>query len=171
MNDEYKNLKEQLTDFLTEEQADQALRDIEQGDKIIAGFDSPAPDDDVLARVKARVNATISRRHSMQNAVLRVASVAAVFFLLATLAVWIFRNNLEPSLIETMPIATMSTRVWDGNDITVDDDNISTLTAEIDQIERELWAIQMGEAETNGDSALYDLEIELIEESDSFWKG
>jgi len=172
MNDEYKNLKEQLACLLTKEQADQALSDIEQGERIIADFDSPVPDSEVLARVKARVNGTLTQRHSMRNAILRVASVAAVFFLLATVAVWIFDNNTETTLIHSLPIAdAISSRIWDGNDITADDDKIANLTAEIAQTERELWAIQLGESETNGDAALYDLEIELLEESNNFWKG
>ena len=51
------------------------------------------------------------------------------------------------------------------------DPTIATLTAETQQIERELYALQLGEDESNGENMLYELELELMEESGSFWKG
>ena len=61
--------------------------------------------------------------------------------------------------------------IWESEDVTVDDQSLSVLAAEIEQIESELLAVQSYE---NGDDLADDieeLEMELIEINTDFWKG
>lgn len=64
------------------------------------------------------------------------------------------------------------TAIWESDDIAADDADLVIFTTEIEQIEDELPALQLGEDDSNEDSAITELEMELIEINNSdFWKG
>jgi len=52
-----------------------------------------------------------------------------------------------------------------------DDADLASLAAEIEQIESDLLAVQLGENGDNGSGAAAELELELIEINNDFWKG
>jgi hypothetical protein len=168
---ENEKLREAFEKFLSAEDAARAASEVEKGEELLRRFSAAGPGDEVLERVKARVNAALKERQlrTLRYVVLKVAAAAAVLFLVVTAAIFVFNRPGDPR--NTTGATQIVDVGWDANDITVADESIATLTAEAQQIEKELWALQFGEDEGNGEIMLYELELELMEESGGFWKG
>jgi len=61
--------------------------------------------------------------------------------------------------------------IWESDDIAADDVDLAILTSEIEQIEDEMLTLQLGESDGDSDTAITELEMELIETDSYFWKG
>lgn len=165
------NLNELFEKFMDTEQARQAARDIRQADQLFTQFPAPAPDDELIANIKTQVN---EKLHQKPNAFKQItykvlAAAAAVIIITAVIINSFEKQTPQQQIIVYASMLPQS--IWESDDVTVDDQSIATLAAEIEQIESEMLALQLNE---NGDSLaeeIEELEMELIEISTDFWKG
>ena len=100
---------------------------------------------------------------------LAIKIIAAVFIVLAVVSVKLFEKDdgAEKAAYASM----IPDSIWESVDIADDDADLMILRTEIEQIERDLVAIQLGENDGNGDRELAELEMKLIEINSDFWKG
>jgi len=61
--------------------------------------------------------------------------------------------------------------IWEDESEPGGDEQLTALTAEIDEVEADILAIRLGEDGGENDSLLTDLEMEMIEINGDFWKG
>jgi hypothetical protein len=99
-----------------------------------------------------------------------VAGVAAAILIVAAVSLQLFEKG-TPRHGEVVYASLIPTAIWESDDITADDDDLAVFSAQIEQIEDEVTALQSGEGTGNGDSTITDLETELIEINSDFWKG
>jgi hypothetical protein len=153
------NLKDLFEKFTGPQEAEQAAEDIRRGEKILRQHPTPEPDKELLAEIKTQVRSAL---HSTKTATVprlarRIAAVAAVLLIGALITISLF--DQEPTPIPPGAI------IW------TDDPKLAAFSAEIEQIESDLLALQLGEKGTNGHLELTELEMELIEIDGDFWKG
>jgi len=175
------NLKELFEKFLSAEQAKQALEDVRKGEQILREHPAPQPDGKLIADIKVKTARALLRRKAsaFKRIAYKAAAVAAVFIILAVIGVKLFEKGGgeprpyqvrgEPERIITASIIPKT--IWESDDIADDDADLATLIAEIEQIESEALALQLDENDSNGNIAVTELEMELIEINSNFWKG
>jgi len=170
-NDE--NLKELFEKFLGAEQAEMAVEDVEKAEQILREHPVPAPDDALIANIKSEIaeailprQVNVFRRIPYKMAVVAAAAVIVV----ASISVRLFdKSGGGPGRVtyaEMIPEA-----LWESRDISADYVELATFAAEIEQIESEVLTLQLSENGGNGDRAVSELEMELIEIAGDFWKG
>ena len=168
------NLRDLFEKFLNSEQAEQAVEDIRKGERILRGHTAPEPDGELITNIKAEIAAILLRKkeNAFRRIVYKTVAVAVGFILLAAIGVKLFeKNKVEPERV-----ATDSTRpkaVWESERLADDNAESATLIAEVEQIESDLLAMQLGENSSNGHEAVAELEMEmeLTDISSDFWKG
>ena len=101
--------------------------------------------------------------------VYKAAVIAASVIFLASIGIKLFEKGGESERVTAASI--LPAAIWESDDISADDADLATLTAEIEQIESDVLALQLGENGTNGYEAAAELEMELIEINNDFWKG
>ncbi len=166
------NLKELFERFVNSGQAERFVEDIREGERILREYPAPEPDGELTADIKARIGGALLRRKAnvFRRTVYKAAVAAAVVIILAVIGIRLFeRGGGEPERATYASIIPMM--IWEGEDTAAEDADLAILTAEIEQIERELIAVQLGENGGNGSSAIPVLEIELMEINSDFWKG
>jgi len=160
------NLNELLSRFLDERRTNEAAEDIRAGEKLLASFWAPAPDQAVINSIKEQIEVHLEARKKQKLArsmFYRVA-VAAVIIVLAIAGVKFFPEHQSE---RTTAGKTSRDFIWDdegGNGITA-------LTDQIDEIEASMLAIRLGEKGAEGSTILTDLEMEMSEINGNFWKG
>jgi len=167
------NLRELFEKFFDAEQAKRCVEGIRKAEQILNEHPAPEPDDMLIANIKAEIAMRLqsSRAHRFRRIVYEVVSAAAVILFVATIGLQLFKTP-PPAGTGTVNYASLiPTEIWDGDDITVDDETLAVFTAQIEQIENEVIALQSGEDTGNGDSTLAELEMELVEINSDFWKG
>ena len=169
-NDELRRIFEK---FVNTEEADAAVEDIRQGEQILRDSPAPEPDSRLITGIKAEISQTVVRgkENTFRWVVYKTAAVAAVFIILAVISVKLFEKNRSQSgpvvYASIIPVA-----IWESSDISADDTDLATLTAEIEQIQDETLAMQLDENGGNGSGDITELEMELIEiDHSDFWKG
>jgi len=166
------NLKDLFEKFLDSEQAERNAEDIRKGEEILREHAAPEPDGEVIADIKAEVaRELLSReRRVTKQVVYKVAAVAAAFLILAVVSVKLFEKDTgERGKVVTASM--LPSVLWDSEDIAADDVDLAILTAEIEEIESEALALELGENGGNGLAELAELEMELMEIDSDFWKG
>ena len=165
------NLKDLFEKFVDAGQAEKAAEDIRKGEEILSAHPGPEPDGEVIAGIKAEVARELSRRKTRvtKRVVYKAASVAAAFIILASVSVKIFEKGGEQGKVVRASI--LPSAIWESEDLAADDVDLAILTAEIREIEEDALALQLGENGGNGHIDLEELEIELMEISNDFWKG
>ena len=165
------NLKDLFEKFLDSEQAERNAEDIRKGEEILREHAAPEPDGEVIADIKAEVaRELLSReRRVTKQVVYKVAAVAAAFLILAVVSVKLFEKGGEQRKVIAASI--LPSVLWDSEDIAADDVDLAILTAEIEEIESEALALELGENGGNGLAELAELEMELMEIDSDFWKG
>ena len=166
------NLKELFEKFLDSRQAEEAAADVRRGEQLLREHPGPGPDDRLIADIKAKIAETLLRRKAdtFKRMAYRAAAIAAVFILVAVISVKLFeKGGGESHKVQYASI--IPTAIWESDDIASDDVDLAILTDEIDEIEGEALAVELGENGTNGSSAIAELEMELMEINSNFWKG
>jgi len=166
------NLKDLFGRFFNPEQAERAVEDIREGERILSEHPRPEPDDMLIADIKAEITEAVMRRKTtaFRRTAYKTAAVAAVFIILATVSVKLFeKGDGEPEKLVTASIIPRA--IWESDDVADSDAELAALTAEIEQIEGEALALRLGENGGNGNRAVTELEMELIEIDSDFWKG
>jgi hypothetical protein len=172
MENSKENLRELLSRFMDATAADKTAQDIENGDELLNACPAPQPREEVLAQIKTRVAITLRRRQmvSIQRRILAVTGVAAVLVVGIILSLRFINNGQTGD--ESRQYASATTdKFWEGADITTEDADIAVLSAEIETVKNALAGIQINDNGGNGDMAVNDLEMELIEISGDIWKG
>ncbi|MGD2095075.1 MAG: hypothetical protein PVH77_08730 [Phycisphaerales bacterium] len=165
------NMKELFEKFMGPEEAQSFAEDVQKADEILREHPAPAPDDMLIANIKAEIAMRLpaKRVHPFMRFAQRTATIAAAILVIAAISLNVF--DKEQPKRDVYSAGLIPASIWESDDITIDDPGIATLTAEIEQIEEEMQTLQYGENDTNGQGSVTELEMELIEINNSdFWK-
>jgi hypothetical protein len=110
------------------------------------------------------------RIQAIKRLSLRAAAVAAVVAIAVVVSLTMFEKK-EPEKEKVAMTAMIPAISWESDTLAEDDAEIATLIGEIDQIESEMIAMELGENGGNGHTDSTDLEMELVEINSDFWKG
>ena len=179
-NDE--NLKGLFGRFLDAEKVDKSVEDVRRGEQILREHPVSEPDGEFIAEIKAEVAGALLHRRkvrALKRLVCRTAAVAAAVIILAAIGVRLFERDTGPARSVSVLHSTtkdetaegLPEAVWEGERLAAEDEDLAVLTAEIEQLEDELLAVQLGEDGGNGNKDIVELEAEFIEISSDFWKG
>ncbi|HUT28834.1 MAG TPA: hypothetical protein VMX13_03495 [Sedimentisphaerales bacterium] len=159
------NLKALFETLVGPREAEQAADDIRRADRILSEHPAPGPSEELLAQIKTQVRSTIERtgRSIFGPLLPKIAAVAAVLLVGAVISLRLFEKEPAPVPPTTIP--------WEVDNLVAQDADLAAFSAEIEQIESDLLALQLGENGSNGHLDLTELEIELMEISGDFWKG
>lgn len=171
MNDQNReNLRELIERFFEAGQAESCLEDFQKAEQVLREYAAPQPDEMLLANIKAEIamrlparRAAITR-HRAWEAVGVAAAIAIVSFLGVQL-------SHRPARQGVFYASIWPTAVWESNNLAADDADLAVFTAEIEQVRNEILALESGQETMEADSAVTDLEMELVEISSDFWKG
>ncbi|MFH1613931.1 MAG: hypothetical protein ABIG61_02450 [Planctomycetota bacterium] len=163
------NLEELLRRFYRPGESDEVLREIRAGDEIMRSYAGPEPDEELVKQIKADVAEGLKLRRAKSVRVRVYEAAAAIAVTVA--AVWIGVLFFEGLGSEETARLRVPDTVWESEDLMADDAELSTLAAEMEEIERSMRAICLGESEGSNGDALVDIELELIEVQENFWKG
>ncbi len=165
-------LKALLEGFYNSEQVEAGLHDFDYGRRLFVQNPAPAPSPEVLAAVRANIRRSLARRH--HNRTVRRIAFAASLAAAAVLAVAVRVGLLQTAPLmpaDTMAAAIIPASFWEGHDMTVSDPGLAYYSAEIEQIENELATLHSGDKYRSGDTAVTELEVELMDIQGDFWKG
>jgi len=167
-NDE--NLKELFAGFVDAEKAEQATEEIRNAEQMFRRQPAPQPDSRLIADIKAKMAGVAERTkaNAFRQTIYRVTA-AAVVIIAAGVWLSLIENNGKPQ--EPGLVSAISAEVWESDNIAEDDVDLASLTMEIEELESELLAIQLGGENSNGYDNLAEIEMELIEINSDFWKG
>jgi len=166
------NLKELLEKFFDAEQAASCIEDFQKAERILRSHPAPEPDDMLIANIKAQIAMRLPARRAQRfrRRVWEAAGVAAAIAVLALVSVRLSnepgqqpRNGNYASLIPTA--------LWESTNIAADDADLAVFTTQIEQIRDEVLTLESGRDAGDSDSAIADLEMELIQIGSDFWKG
>jgi hypothetical protein len=166
------NLKELFEKFVGDEQAERAVEDVRKGEQILHEHPAPEPDGELIANIQAEIAASLLRKkkNTFRRIVYTTAAVAAGFILLVAIGVELFeKGGGEPERVAAGSVIPKA--VWESERLADDSADSAALIAEIEQIESDLFAMQLGENGGNGYESVTELEMELIEINSDFWKG
>ncbi len=167
-------MKELFEKFLDAEQAESCAEDVQKAEEILREHPAPEPDDMLIANIKAEIAMRLpaGRTGVFKQIAYKTVSVAAAVIFLTAIGLRLFdKGGVEPNGV-VQYASIIPTAIWESDDIAATDANLAIFTVEIEQIENELLALQLGEDDGNGDSSITELEMELIEINNSdFWKG
>ncbi|TFG48691.1 MAG: hypothetical protein E4H40_04235 [Candidatus Brocadiia bacterium] len=167
---EHDNLEELFGRFYGSEQAAQAAEEIRSTDAMLRNVASPEPDEALIADIKKKILVCVARKKSLKfrTALLRAAVVAAVVLIVATALV---KFN-EPSKTDTTPLQAaglISEAEWESSDLAAADENISSLSTAIEQVENELCLL--GSHRMAIEEEIERYELEYVDMENDFWKG
>jgi len=167
------NLKELFERFAGAEQAERAVEDVRKAEQILLEYPAPAPDDGLIADIKSEIAGAILPRqvNVFRRISYKTAVVAAAAIVIAAISVRLL--DIGGGRHGRATAAMIPEALWDSDDISADYAELAIFTAEIEQIESEVLTLELGENGGNGDTAVSELEMELIEIeiAGDFWKG
>ena len=159
------NLKTLFEGFMNAREAEEAAEEIRRAEQILREYPAPQPKPELIAEIKAQVGEVLAatKRGAPMRIAYKVAAVAAVIVTLSAISIWLVGGSGATPDTPEIP--------WDSHNLVADDADLATLSAEIEQIEGDFVALQLGENGTNGHIDLAKLEMELMDISGDFWKG
>jgi hypothetical protein len=166
------NLKELFERYLDSKEAEQAVEDIREGERILREHPVPEPDKELVAGIKAEIVEAVllRKRNVFRRIVYKAAVVAAAVIILAAISIGLFeKGGGEPERVAA--VSRIPAAIWESERLADDDADLASLAAEIEQIESDLLAVQLGENGDNGGGAAAELELELMAINNDFWKG
>lgn len=170
MTENNENLNELLSRFLDERRTHEAAEDIRAGEKLLASFSAPACDQAVINSIKAQIEVHMEarKRQKLARSMFYRVAVAAVIIVLAIAGIKFFP---EPNREQVAAGKVGQGLIWDDEIGTGSDEQLTALTAQIDEIEASMLAIRLGENGGENGTLLTDLEAEMSEINGDFWKG
>ncbi len=162
------NLRELFERFVDARQAKEAAEDIERGEQILRQWPAPEPRAELLALIKTEMGARLAHRRSrhLRWFASRAAGIAAAIVIAA--GVWTGVNrDAGPGV---MVASLIPTAIWESENIVLDDLQLTLLSAEVERIESEVRDLQQNESRSS-ESAVDEVEMELLEIEGEFWKG
>lgn len=173
MNDrDRENPGELLERFFDREEAGIFLENVRETEVIFREYASPEPGDLLIANIKAEIAMRLPVvrarlvRHRLYK---RIAAAAAVIIIASISTMLLNDNSTQPR--GRVPASLIPTSIWESNDIAADDERLAVFSAELDQIENEVQALESNEHTGERDRTIEELEMELILVTSDFWKG
>jgi len=164
------NLKELFEQFYTSEEAEKAAQEIRSAERILRENPAPEPRMELLLGIEAQIMETVQHRRRRQRFMgisFKATAAAAVVIIIAN--VWMrFETGQTGPVVGIASL--IPTAIWESDNIATDDMVLAFFTAEIEQIEGEVKAFLYGES-GSGDAGVDELEMELMEIENDFWKG
>ncbi len=170
MNDRnHENLAKLIEKLFDAEQAESCLEDIQKGEQILRDNPAPEPDSLLIANIKAEIGLRLpaGRAAPSRKMAYRLAAAAAAIIVMAGVSARFFNSKVEPGRFQAASL--IPTAMWESDNVAADDADLAIFTAEIEQIREEVMTLEADEE--IGESAVTELEMELIEISSDFWKG
>jgi len=161
------DLNDLLRQFLDPAQAEVAGKDVDAGERLLDASPAPAPNLEMIARIKGEMTAALARRHRIRLIFRRSLAAAAViaFALLGLL------DRSRTSDNNVFQAAILPAAVWESLDVAADDLDLARFTAEVRQIETQLRDLEAGEDEAADGGAVEDIERELRQIETELGKG
>lgn len=166
------NLKDLFGKFLDPQQAKEAAGDIQKAEQLLRTCPAPEPDAGLIADIKTEITGALLRKKpgTFKQVVYKMASIAAAVILLTAITAILFqKGSVTPE--QTAATFSLPDPIWESDNLADDDVVLAMLTAETEEIESEVLALQLDENGTNGETLVSELETELIEINSDFWKG
>lgn len=172
MNDRNEeNLRELLEGFISSKEAENCIEDFAEVKRILDENPAPQPTEELVAAINYKIAEALRLRqeHTFRRLAYRLAPVAAVFIILASVSIRLYVSNSRPE--KPGYVRLISSAVWDSENIAADDRNLVVLTTELDELEFEFATLESGENGGNGGSAITELEIDFAEINTDIWEG
>lgn len=168
---ERENLEGLFRRFLGPAKAQAAAEDIRRGEEIIGKNLAPQVREELAAEIKAEVAVALAHKKASafrKRVYAAVAGAAAVIIIAVIGAVFFERGDEAERVVAAW---VLPEAIWESDDLAEDDPELATLTAQIEDIEGDLLAVELGENWGNSQIDSTELEMELAEINGSFWKG
>lgn len=166
------NLKELFEKLLNAEDAERAAEDILEGEQILGSHTTPEPAEELITNIKAEIAGKLLHRKetTFREAVYKTMAIAAGFILISIISVKFFERDRSEGQ-KLVLSSVLPTSVWESECLADESDDLAILIAEVEQIENDLLALELGENGSDSYESLTELEMELIETNGDFWKG
>ncbi len=165
------NPKELLEKFLNPEDATDIIDTLDRAEKFLRQNPAPEPDKHIIINIKRQIEETLAARRrvrTFRSVAYRVA-VAAAIIIVAAIGTTVFVKDIEETGIRKYA-SIIPRAIWESDDITAADPDLALLTAEMEQIEDEMLALETGGNGNNAERAVAELEMELIAIDSDFGK-
>ncbi len=186
MKPENEKLDQLISRLYEDETAEQVRREIEAGDALFDSYEVQGPDDAVMVKIADRMEQALVKRKSRKGLWYMFASAAAVIVFAFGLLLFSAGPGEPPAGNEEMAVRTaveMEADFWTGDSLN-ENVQFAALTREIEDIEKSLALLSRGESiatqtsfdtldytDENENYGLTELEIEIVDTTESFWKG
>jgi hypothetical protein len=166
------NLKGLFERFVGTEEAQSCVEDFDKVKRILDENPAPQPSQELIAAINSRIAEEIRLRkeHTFRRLAYRLAPVAAVFIILASVSIKLYVRDTRPE-IEDKYIRITYSPIWDSESIVADDPDLAVLTAEVDELEIEFSTLESGDDGVNGRSYITELEMDFVAISTDIWEG
>ena len=161
------NLRALFERFMPPAEAEAAATEVRAADDMLQAYPAPEPDAETIIGIKLQLGTALSGRRKASHPVYRFVGAAAAVIAIAMLGYFGRAPDRRPDVRHAALIPTV---IWESDDISSDDMEIAYFASEIQQIEAQMQALQAGEGENAGVSALDDVEMELMRINTEFWK-
>ena len=161
------NLEALFEQFMPPAEAKASAEEIRAGDEMLRVRTAPRPRPEIIVGVKLRIADELAGRHRHSHPFARFVGAAAAVLIVAFIGL---SGHFRPSRPEVTHAALIPTAIWESDDLASDDLDIAYFTAEIRQIETQMYALQAGESDTAGVATLNEVEMELMRINTEFWK-
>ncbi len=170
MNDRNEeNLKDLFERFVSSKEAQNCVEDFAEVKRILDQNPAPQPSPELIAAINSKIaeRIRIRKEHTFRRLAYRLAPVAAVFIILASVSIKLYVSNNRP----VKDFYVISPAVWDSDNVAADDRDLAVFTAELDGLEVELTTLELGDTGGNGRSAVTELEMDFVAISSDIWEG
>jgi hypothetical protein len=170
MNDRNEeNLRELFERFISSKDAESGIEDFAEVKRILDENPAPQPHPELIAAINSKIAETlrIRKEHTFRRLAYRLAPVAAVFIILASVSIKLYVRNSRPE----KEFYVISSAVWDSDNVAADDRNLAVFNAEVDELEIEFTTLELGDTGGNGRSAVTELEMDFVAISTDIWEG
>lgn len=173
MENNKENLEALIAELFGHQKSEQIAEDIVKGEQILDEHSCLEPDGQLIKAIKTRIAARLiqqKRIRTYKRIAYRIAAAAAVFAVFSAIAVKLLEQP-QDSFKNSGYSSTMDKSVWENQAPAAEDAELVLLTAEIEHVEQELLAVQLGENGNGNYKAAGELEADFIEINSDFWKG
>jgi hypothetical protein len=153
------NLKKLLKDFYDEEQSLDFIHSMEFAEKILSSTKEPAPSQRVIDSIKRRI--AKGRNHQLRW---ELSAAAAVLIITALSAVKIFNEKSAGYQ------GTITATQWKSSNLSIDDKDFFAINNGIDDVSEQMLTFD-NESNNELSNSVVDLETDMIDLENNFWKG
>ncbi len=168
MSNKEENLKELLSKFYNQAEAQKVEEELLRGEQIVSGNPAPKPGAAVISNVKLRVSNELAKR--LRRGVglyIRVGLTAAAAAVLIGFGLFLVESRQARQLGGS---GVASEPAWEIEDFTVDDPQLSILAADVQALADDVLTLRLGESSAEA-ADIDEIETEWLEIDSDFWKG